>query len=430
MRQLTMTTTFFAGLQWLIFMFANTVVIPISIGEALALPQAEVVAAIQRSFIFTGIACILQGYFGHRLALMEGQSGLWWGVILSLGASASTLGVSLPTLGGSLAIGIIISGFLVTVFGLLGMGELLKKWFTPVAMAVFLILLANQLIYIFLVGMLGLTDSDVINLPVTVFSFFLASIVIWLNIKGKGIIRNFSLLIGMVVGWAVFVLIFPSKSLHTGGETSSLIAYFPWGEPSFELGIVITVILTGLLNTSNTVATLKGAADVFGQEVSSKKYRSSFFITGILNMISGVIGVVPYAPYTSSLGFLQSTGIRERAPFIVGSVMFIMLGLIPPLGKFFSLMPLSIGHTVLFVAYLQLFGSALRNIEGLTFTPKTIYRIAIPALLGMTIMNLPAASFSSMPTLIQPLVSNGLLMGILLALLIDNLIRWDKINHA
>lgn len=423
-----MATTFFAGLQWLIFMFANTVVIPISIGEALALPQAEVVAAIQRSFIFTGIACILQGYFGHRLALMEGQSGLWWGVILSLGASASTLGVSLPTLGGSLAVGIIISGFLVMVFGLLGMGEVLKKWFTPVAMAVFLILLANQLIYIFLVGMLGLTESDVINVPVTVFSFILAAIVIWLNIKGKGIIRNFSLLIGMVVGWAVFVLIFPSKSLHTGGETSSLIAYFPWGEPSFELGIVLTVILTGLLNTSNTVATLKGAADVFQQEVSSKKYRASFSITGILNMISGVIGVVPYAPYTSSLGFLQSTGIRERAPFIVGSVMFIMLGLIPPLGKFFSLMPLSIGHTVLFVAYLQLFGSALRNIEGLTFTSKTIYRIAIPALLGMTIMNLPTEAFSSMPTLIQPLVSNGLLMGIILALLIDNLIRWDKIK--
>ncbi|HHY22605.1 MAG TPA: uracil/xanthine transporter [Bacilli bacterium] len=425
-----MTTTFFAGLQWLIFMFANTVVIPISIGEALALPQAEVVAAIQRSFIFTGIACILQGYFGHRLALMEGQSGLWWGVILSLGASASTLGVSLPTLGGSLAVGIMISGFLVMFFGLLGMGELLKKWFTPVAMAVFLILLANQLIYIFLVGMLGLTDSDVINLPVTVFSFILAAIVIWLNVKGKGLIRNFSLLIGLVVGWAVFVLIFPSKSLHTGGETSSLIAYFPWGEPSFELGIVMTVVLTGLLNTSNTVATLKGAADVFEQEIPSKKYRASFFITGILNMISGVIGVVPYAPYTSSLGFLQSTGIRERAPFIVGSVMFIMLGFTPPLGKFFSLMPLSIGHTVLFVAYLQLFGSALRNIEGLTFTPKTIYRIAIPALLGMTIINLPTEAFSSMPTLIQPLVSNGLLMGILLALFIDNLIDWDKINHA
>lgn len=425
-----MTTTFFAGLQWLIFMFANTVVIPISIGEALALPQAEVVSAIQRSFIFTGISCILQGYFGHRLALMEGQSGLWWGVILSLGASASTLGVSLPTLGGSLAVGIMISGFLVMFFGLLGMGELLKKWFTPVAMAVFLILLANQLIYIFLVGMLGLTDSDVINLPVTVFSFILAAIVIWLNVKGKGLIRNFSLLIGLVVGWAVFVLIFPSKSLHTGGETSSLIAYFPWGEPSFELGIVMTVVLTGLLNTSNTVATLKGAADVFEQEIPSKKYRASFFITGILNMISGVIGVVPYAPYTSSLGFLQSTGIRERAPFIVGSVMFIMLGFIPPLGKFFSLIPLSIGHTVLFVAYLQLFGSALRNIEGLIFTPKTIYRIAIPALLGMTIMNLPTEAFSSMPTLIQPLVSNGLLMGILLALFIDNLIDWDKINHA
>lgn len=410
-------------------MFANTIVIPLSIGEVLALPQAEIVASIQRSFIFTGFACILQAVFGHRLALMEGQSGLWWGVILSLGAAASTLGVSLPTLGGSLAVGIIISGFLVVLIGWLGIGQLLKKWFTPVVMAVFLILLANQLIFIFLSGMIGLNDSDVIEVPVALFSFLLAALVISLNIKGRGVIRNFSLLIGLVVGWSLFALIFPSESLHVNEEAHSFFTLFPWGEPSFELGIILTVILTGLLNTSNTVATLKGAADVYEQDISAKKYRASFSITGFINMISGVIGLVPYAPYTSSLGFLQSTGIRERAPFIVGSAMFISLGLIPVLGTFFSYMPLSVGHTVLFVAYLQLFGSALRNIEGMTFTPRTIYRIAIPTLLGMTIMNVPQAAFSSLPTLIQSLVSNGLLMGILLALLIDNLIRWDKINR-
>ena len=60
MNQKSSSTMFFAGLQWLFFMFANTVVIPLTIGDAFDLSSVEVASALQRSFIFTGVACILQ----------------------------------------------------------------------------------------------------------------------------------------------------------------------------------------------------------------------------------------------------------------------------------------------------------------------------------------------------------------------------------
>jgi len=132
-----------------------------------------------------------------------------------------------------------------------------------------------------------------------------------------------------------------------------------------------------------------------------------------------MLGLVPYAPYASSLGFLQSTGIRQRAPFFVGSLLFVLLGMISELSAFFSTIPQSVGNTILFVAYLQLFRSALRNIEGLTFEPKTVYRIALPALVGLSIMSLPATAFATLPELLQPLLSNGMLVGILVALFME-----------
>ncbi|MEK3937154.1 uracil/xanthine transporter [Sporosarcina sp. FSL W7-1349] len=420
--QLKWSVTGLAGFQWLFFMFANTVVIPISVGGAFGLEQVEIVSAIQRSFIVTGIACLLQGFAGHRLALMEGQSGLWWGVILSLAATASTLNLDLLTVGGSIAVGVLISGVLVMVLGLLGMGEVLKKWFTPIVMFVFLLLLANQLITIFLKGMVGLNTGDAIDLKMASFSFLLAALTIFIHVKGKGIVSSLNLLVGMTIGWVGAILLFPGEAAETI-RTTPFLNWFPWGPPSLEWGIVLTVVITGLLNTTNTVATLKGAEDIFEKETTPTQYKRSFFITGALTTISGVLGLVPYAPYASSLGFLQSTGIKERAPFVVGSVLFIILGLVPPLSAFFSTIPHSVGNTVLFVAYLQLFRSALRNIEGLTFEPKTVYRVALPALLGLSIMTLPASVFATMPELIQPLVSNGLLMGILAALLME-MIYW------
>ncbi|MFD1929337.1 uracil/xanthine transporter [Sporosarcina siberiensis] len=417
-RRLTVSVTMLAGFQWLFFMFANTIVVPISVGAAFELDQVEIVSAIQRSFIFTGVACLLQGIFGHRLALMEGQSGLWWGVILSLAATASTMNMELSTIGGSIAVGAMISGVLVVVFGLLGMGEVLKKWFTPFVMFVFLILLANQLISIFLKGMLGLNTSDSIDLKMALFSFALATLTILVHTRGKGIVSSLNLLIGMVVGWIAAVILFPVEATEVI-HTTPFLMWFPWGQPTFELGIIMTVVITGLLNSSNTIATLKGAESIFEKITTPRQYRSSFVITGSLTVLSGALGLVPNAPYASSLGFLNATGIRERSPFLLGAVLFIIMGLIPPLSGFFSTIPHSVGNSVLFVAYLQLFGSALKNIEGLTFQPKTVYRVALPALLGLAIMGLPATAFVTLPELVQPLLSNGLLMGILAALFME-----------
>lgn len=418
MNRIQASVTLLAGFQWLFFMFANTVVIPISIGGAFGLEQIEIVSAIQRSFIFTGIACILQGLYGHRYALMEGQSGLWWGVILSLAATASTLNIDLATVGGSIAVGAIISGVLVSTLGMFGLGNLLKKWFTPVVMFVFLLLLANQLIFIFLKGMLGLNSDNYINVGVTFFSIILAAFTIVLNVKGKGIISNLSLLIGMVVGWVGAVMLFPQEAT-TSIKTTPFLTWFPWGEPSLEWGIVLTVVITGLLNTTNTIATLKGAEDIYEKETKPKQYRASFILSGGFTSLAGMLGLVPYAPYASSLGFLQSTGIKERLPFFIGALLFILLGIIPSLSAFFSTIPHSVGNTILFVAYLQLFGSALRSIGSLQFTQKNIYRIALPTLLGLSIMNIPKEAFTSIPALVQPLVSSGLLMGILVALLME-----------
>ena len=64
------------------------------------------------------------------------------------------------------------------------------------------------------------------------------------------------------------------------------------------------------------------------------------------------------------------------------------------------------------------------------FTSKTIYRIAAPVLLGIAIMNIPAEMFGSIPMLVRPLLSSGLLMGIILAILLENTINWSKMDKA
>src|SRR5579884_1300855 len=424
----TLTTTVLAGVQWLFFMFANVVVIPISVGQAFHLPPVAITASLERAFIYTGIACILQGVVGHRLPLMEGPAGLWWGVILSLAASTQALGQSLQVLGGNLEVGIMLSGGLIIVLGLLGIGWTLRRLFTPIVTSTFYFLLAAQLCLIFFKGMIGLADGSTIQPAIALLSLVLAVLVLILSIWGRGLVSNFALLIGIILGWVAFRLLFPGQiPAPTPADTSALFALFPLGNLAVNAGLIATIVLVGLISLSNTYASLEGVETQFGMPVSTAQYKRSFVITGLSSIVSGLFGLVPYAPYTSSLGFLRATRLLNRAPFLIGAGLFILLGVVPILGQLFATLPVSVGDAVLFIAYLQLFGAALSTLDGITFSFKTINRLAAPVLLGLSLLALPATVFSTVPAIVRPLLQNGLVMGILLAMVMEHLVRWEKV---
>lgn len=418
-----------AGIQWLGFMFANTVVIPLSVGTAFHQTPEAIAGAMARSFLITGLACLIQVFFGHRFPLMEGQSGMWWGVILGLAQLGTASGIPMVMLGGSVSVGIFLGGLVVMVCGALGMHRVLNRLFTPVVMAVLLFLLAAQLIDIFFKGMMGVSQYGHIQSPVALLSIGLVVLVSALTIWGRGLLSNFSILIGLATGWIAYVLQFGAGTAMVQPKWQDIAQAFSWGAPHFQRGILVTCMVTALLNTTNTVATLRAAEPLFHRPLSASDYQRSLVLSGLFTAVSGPLTLVPYAPYTSSIGFLRTTRLFSRTPFIIGAAMFTLFGFIPPLSGFFSTLPISVGDAVLFVAYLQLFGSALNNLDGLTFDFRSIFRIALPILVGLAIQSMPSDDFSTLPGYVQPLLGNGMLMGILLSIVLETF-PWEKMKQA
>lgn len=433
--ELSKTDNWLGGLQWLMFIFVNTVVVPITIGAAYDLSQEQIVSTMQFSFILGGIACLLQAIIGHRRPIMSGPSGLWWGVILALTSMSAAQGVPLEEVGGSIAVGVMIAGVLTILVGVTGFGYYLEKMFNPSVMGVFMFLFGVSLCINFLKGMLGIpygghSGEGAIKVGIGLLSILIALLVLIITIKASKKIAQYAMLIGIVIGWPLFTLLFDAQS-QLGGEvsTSLQLFIFPLGDPAWNIGIIVTVVITGILNLSKQFGSIKGTDIIYTEDPStSKDYRNSFTITGVFSIISGFLGLVPYSPFVSSIGFIQQTRMYERMPFIFGSIMFLIMGIIPQIGYFFTLLPLSIGSAVLFVSYVQLFGSAFDWFKATTFNTVNIYRAAIPLFVGLVLMALPGSSFATLPEYLQPLISNGLLMGTLLALLFENVMDWDKIG--
>src|SRR5699024_5271600 len=131
-----------------------------------------------------------------------------------------------------------------------------------------------QLAIIFFKGMLKYTEDGGIVLSVSLFSFVIVLFVSLLKLKGNDLIGNFSVLIGLVVGWGAYVLIFPTEHAQMGtGDIH--ISLFPLGKPNLEIGIVVITFLGSLINMSNTFSSLQAAGRLFKQTEKPKRYKQS-----------------------------------------------------------------------------------------------------------------------------------------------------------
>ncbi|WP_028784799.1 uracil/xanthine transporter [Thalassobacillus devorans] len=428
MRRLSSWGTAAASLQWLFFIFANTVVVPISVGAAFGLSQEEIASILRSALIFTGIACVLQGWIGHRYPLMEGPSGVMWGLILNLSAAASAMGMSLASIGGGIATGMILAGVVVLLLGLFNLLSFIKRIFTPMVMSVYLFLLTFQLILIFFEGMLKVDAEGNLNIPVSLFSFGIIILVTLLKIKGKQTVSNFAILIGMVAGWVLYLLFFPAEQ-ETVIPSNGGLLLFPFGVPNLNIGIVLITFLASMINLSNTIASVRAATQLMGKTPDDRQFLRSYMLTGGYSVVAGVFGLVSYAPFASSVGFLESTRIFDRKPFLIGGGLMALLGIIPVLGGVLATLPITVGNAVLFVAYLQLFGTSLKSLGGYQFNSVTIHRLAGPVLVGVGIMFVEPSLFNQLPVLVQPLVSNGFIVGVLIAILLEKTINWEKYQN-
>lgn len=420
-----------SGFQWFFFIFCNTVVIPPTLQSAFHLSDQTTFTITQYSFLLTALACLLQAFLGHKRSVMEGSTGLWWATILTVTLSESMQGTALSTIGWSLAIGIFLSGIITILIGLSGLGGWLASLFKPGVLVVFMFLLGAQLVTIFLKGMLGLPfgvggAEVVVNYPVFFLALAVLTLVIGIIIYLPASISKYALLIGTIIGWVVYSILFGSSTLPVSSSSWML---FPLGKSDeISVSIILTAIFAGILNTSNTFGAMRGT-DVFYQNTQPTKslYRRSFVMSGIVTVLAAPLGIVPFSPFVSSIGLITQTKDSSRISFVIGSVIFLCVGGIAVLTQFFRSLPLAIGSAVMLATYLPLLFSSFSFLTDMKLNARNIYRLALPIFVGIFLMSAPSAVLDSLPTMFSSLLGNGLLMGIIFALILENTIKWDKI---
>lgn len=422
---------FFGSMQWAFFILANIVVIPVSVGYAFGLSLPEIATLLQRTFFVIGVTSLLQGLFGHKLPLNESPAGLWWSLFLIYAGVVGAGDAEASTVLRSLEMGILIAGILIILLSVFRLMEPIKKLFTPLVTGTYMILLVSQLAGPFTEGILGigyLTEGfdgkvAVLSLVILIFAVVLAK-------SRSAIFSSYSVLFSLAFGWILFAIFGVTKPLDVG--TTSWISVpmpFAWGSPTFDLGIVIVSIFTTFLLLTNLVASADVVSKVVGQK-EKVDYNRSGFVMGINHMIAACFSVVGSVPIAAVAGFISTTKVKEKLPYIIGSAAILVMSFFPVIMTFLASLPVPVGYATLFLSISSLAGigiNALRNTLDDVHSPSII---SLSLMAGFGLMAVPDAALKHLPDALTSLISNGLVVGVIICITLEQIFKATQRKQA
>lgn len=421
MKEVDIMKLFLSALQWALFILAGSLIVPISVATSYGLDGAEAIAFVQRTLFVLGFAGLLQAIFGHKLPIQEGPAGLWWGIfslyaslgVVLFGSSNETLKV--------LQYAFLLSGIICIILSVFGLIDKLVRYFTPTVIGTYLFLLVAQLSGSFLKGMFGL-DGQHAEVQPKVFILSLIVILLSFFIMKLPIIGQYSVLFSIVSGWILFACFGLSNPVTPVTDIIRLPSLFVFGMPRIEWNMAITVVFVTLLLLTNMLASIRVVQKVvskYEEDAAGNRFKQAGIITGINQLLGGLFSAIGPVAISGSAGFIATTNIYKRLPFMLGSGFIILVSIFPKITSFFAAIPVAVGYAAIYPVFASMIGLAFREYDTVQ-NKEQLFKVAgLSIFTGIGVMFVPAGAFSTLPPFLASFLSNGLVLGSVMAILLE-----------
>ncbi|WP_068774018.1 purine/pyrimidine permease [Paenibacillus sp. FJAT-26967] len=416
---------FLSTIQWLVFILAGSLVAPLAVGNVLGLPPEEIASFMQRTFLLIGVSALLQTLFGHKLPMMEGPAGLWWGVFVVYAGLIASGSLALTDGLRQLEMGMLITGGLFLLLGAMGWIGKIRKLFTPLVTGTYLIILVAQLSGSFMKGLFGIGYlTDEVDVRVALPAFGVLLIAMLLPRSRFGFLRNYSVLISLLAGWLLFIALGIAPEVLPAASAFDIPGIFEWGLPQWDAGVLPTSILIGLLLLANLIASIAVVEKVVAKsqpDMPPVDYNRTSLIMGVSTALGGVFSAMGCVPISGTAGFMLTTGLVKRLPFILAAAGIALVSFFPPVTAVLTSLPMPVGYAVIFIPFASMIGLALREYQSLQGGDRDFFIIGVSLMIGIGSLFVPAQAIAHLPGLIRTIANNGLVLGMLVCILLEQL---------
>ena len=393
-------------------------------GEAIGLD-----GAVLRDFVAIGIVIMGLGTLLNSLTtrvsaghlLVQIPDPIHMGLFIAI---ASSLGV------GAWTGGLLLAGLLILIIG--RFPRFLRILFPPQVIGVMPVLLGMSLIPAGIHKATGLASGGVhqINVNAVLIAAVTLSAMVGLAVWSSGKLRTFGLLIGAGAGFLIAIATKDFGAASWAEVMAQPALAVPGSEyrpppPSWSLVAVAPLLVLALMDAVSNI----GSGVIIDRMNRSDWHRPDMptigrmlFAQGLSRMLSGLVGVLGTGISAANMGLAHATGVASRRVGIATGLLLLAAAFLPQLTTFIVLLPGAvIGAILLYTAaYLMVMGFELILSRLLDARRRATVGLSLVA--GTAVFMVPELT-AGVPQDLQPLLGSGLIVGIVLAIALNQLFR-------
>lgn len=402
------------GLQWAVIIFPALIVVSHLSGRALQLGGAEEIRYFQLVLLTSGLMTMLQCLAGHRYPLLDGPST----ALLLTFVTLAPHGIQ------SIQGGTIAGGVLLVVLVLWGKLDKVIEIATPNVVGVILMLIAFTLLPYLIQSMTGVSVEHpagegmilMISLLLVLLSAALSH---WLS----GFVRTVSLLMGIVLGMALFGLMgrIEWPKLVEAGWFSPPALWTPLS-PSLDWTAMAAFAIAYVAVVVNSLGSLHGVAKITDPDRLSESISRGVLLNGMGGIGCGLLGMVGLVSYSMSPGVILANRVASRFAVAWCGAILIVAAFVPKLAATLALVPPPVVGAALCSAMGAQVGAGLAVVSSGTPSIRDYFVVGIPLLIGTLVSFLPQAFMAGVAPSLRIFLGNGLIVGIFLVLILEHLV--------
>lgn len=405
-----------------IFVLSIAFIFPVVIVDSIHGTPGQAQGLISMAMFATGVATILQGLnkgfigSGYLCPLVNGPAFLSASLL-----AGKTGGLSL--IFGMTAIGGVFEG----VFSRLV--PRLRAVFPAEVTGTIVMMVGIEVIPPAVSRFMGIDAANPAPVPsAVVVGFITLFSMIGFNIWGKGKLRLYSVLIGMVIGYIAAFFAGELGSLHldhlVNAPAFQMPSFGSYGL-SFDVALLIPFLVASLSSALKTMGDLTICQKI--NDVEWKRPEMGSISRGILanavgNIISGVTGALGQSVSSSNVGLSIATGAASRTiAYSIGGIL-IVSAFLPKLASIFVIMPTPVmGASLVFAASFMILAGIQILMSRMMDARKT-FVVGVSVVFGLSIDLVPGL-FKNIHPWIRPFFSSSLSLATISAIILNLLLR-------
>jgi xanthine permease len=406
--------SFLFGMQHVLVMFTAMVGAPLIVARLLQLSPEQSVTIVVASMLACGAGTMVSalgvGFIGPRLPIVMGSFFVFIGPIVST-AKASSLATAMS----AILIAAVVQFLISPLFGKL------HKLFPPIVTGTILMVIGLCLMKLAINAAVGV-NTPAFGQPTTLLlSLTMILLILLIGRFAKGMIRALSLLIAMMVGYAVAAAIgLLNFDTIANARWIAMPTLMPYGDfvwPGYTSIAVMVVCF--LCAAGETTGHALAVSRICGVEPSEARIRGAVSNDGLASAFSAIFGGMPLTSYSQNIGAIAITGVGSRYVVAVGGACLILMALVPKFGAMIALIPGPIlGGALLFMfgmiasVGVMIVGNAMKGRRD-----AFLFATSIGVSVGITAA--PPNAFDVIPQVLRILLTDGIVMGIITAVLLN-----------